>query len=111
MNGPEVHLKLSTVLAEEDIKSEKITGLVVCGMNKSTDIKILPSHTYTRDIIPARPSQIPRPKTAHNYKWPHLRRIADNLMLHKEEADVALLLGINVIKSREIIPGDNSARP
>ena len=54
--GPEVHLKLSTVLAEEDITSEKITGLVVRGVNESTD-NCLP-RTYTRDIIPAKRSQI-----------------------------------------------------
>ena len=77
VNGPEVHLKLSTVLVEEDITSEKITGLLVRGVNESTDI-CLP-RTYTRDIIPAKRSQIPRPETAR--KWPHLRRIADNLCL------------------------------
>ena len=77
VNGPEVHLKLSTVLVEEDITSEKIAGLVVRGVNKSTNI-CLP-RTYTRDIVPAKRSQIPRPETAR--KWPHLRRIADNLCL------------------------------
>ena len=75
-------------------------------MNESTDI-CLP-RTYTRDIIPAKRSQVPRPETAR--KWPHLRRIADNLMPYKEEIDVALLLGINcarAIKPREIIPGND----
>ncbi|XP_068674508.1 uncharacterized protein [Montipora foliosa] len=106
LNGPEVHLKPSTVLVEEDITSEKITGLVVRGVNESTDI-CLP-RTYTRDIIPARGSQISRPETAS--KWLHLRRIADNLIPYKEEIDVALLLGINcarAIKPREIIPGND----
>jgi len=101
VNGPEVHLKLSTVLREEDIMSEKITGLIVRGVNESTDISLL--WTYTRDIIPAKRSQIPRPETT--CKWPHLRRIADNLMLYKEEVDVALLLGINC--ARAIKPRDN----
>ena len=86
IHGPEVHLKLSTVLAEEDITSE-ITGLVVCGVYESTNICL--SRTYTRDIIPAKRSQIPRPETAP--KWPHLTRIADSLMPYKEEVDVALL--------------------
>ena len=109
LHGPEVHLKLSTVLAKEDITSEKITGLVVCGVNESTYICL--SRTYTRDIIPAKRSQIPRPETAP--KWPHLKRIADmyNLMPYKEEVDVALLLGINcarAIKPREIIKGNNN---
>ena len=77
VDGPKVHLRLYTVLAEEDITSEKITGLVVRGVNEGTDI-CLP-RTYSRDIIPAKRSQIPRPETAR--KWPHLRRIADNLRL------------------------------
>ena len=37
LNGPEVHLKLSTVFAEKDITSEKITGLVICGVIESTN--------------------------------------------------------------------------
>lgn len=106
VNGPEVHLKLSTVLAEEDIISQKITGLVARGVNESTDIRL--PQTYTRDIIPAKRSQIPRPETAR--KWPHLKRIADNIMPYEENVDVALLLGINcarAIKPREIIPGND----
>lgn len=88
----------------ENITSEKITCLVVRGVNESTDI--CHPRTYTRDIIQAKRSQISRPETAR--KWPHLKRIADNLMPHKEEVDVALLLAINcarAIKPREIMPG------
>ena len=105
VNGPEIRLNLSTVLAEETITSQKITGLVVRGVNESTEIPL--PRTYTRNI-PARRSQIPRPETAR--KWPHLRRIADHLMPYKDELDVGLLLGINcasAIKLREIIPGND----
>ena len=102
VDGPEIHLKLSTVLAQETITSQKITGLVVHGVDESTEI-FLP-RTYTRDIIPARRSQIPRPETAR--RWPQLKRIADHLMPYNEHVDVSLLLGINcarAIKPREII--------
>ncbi|CAB3982869.1 Hypothetical predicted protein [Paramuricea clavata] len=51
INGPEVELKLSTVLAQKKIKSRKITGLVVRGVNKTVDIAL--PRTYSRDIIPA----------------------------------------------------------
>ena len=91
VNGPEVHLKLSTVLAEENISSQKITGLVVRGVNEGTEISL--PRTYTRDIIPAKRSQIPRPETAR--KWPHLKGIADHLMPYNDSLDVGLLLGIN----------------
>ena len=65
VSGPEVHLKLSTVLAQEMISSRKITGLVVRGVYESAEIPL--PRTYTRDIIPAKSSQIPRPETAR--KW------------------------------------------
>ena len=69
VSGPEVQLKLSTVLTQEAITSQKISGLVIRGLNESTEISI--PCTYTRHIIPARRSQIPRPETAR--KWPHLK--------------------------------------
>ena len=106
-NGPEVNLKLSTVLAEETITSQKITGLIVRGVQEETDIPL--PRTYTRSIIPARRSQIPRPETARN--WPHLRRMADRLMPYRDDMDVGLLLGINcasAIKPREVIPGNDN---
>ena len=106
VEGPEVHLKLSTVLGEEDITSQKINGLVVRGANESTEIPL--PRTYTRDIIPAKRSQIPRPETA--CKWSHLKRIASHLMPYDDNLDVGLLIGINcarAIKPREIIPGND----
>lgn len=106
VSGPEIQLKLSTVLAQEAITSQKITGLVVRGVNESTEISL--PRTYTRHIIPARRSQIPRPETAR--KWSHLKRIADHLMPYRDDLDVSLLLGINcarAIKPREIIPGND----
>ena len=106
IEGPEVNLKLSTVLAEEEITSQKINGLVVRGVSENTEISL--PRTYSRDIIPAKRSQIPRPETAR--KWPHLKRIADFLMPYNDNLDVSLLLGINcapAIKPREIIPGND----
>lgn len=107
VDGPEIGLKLSTVLAEENITSKKITGLVVRGVKEEMDIPL--PRTYTRSIIPARRSQIPRPETAR--KWPHLKGIADCLMPYRDDLDVGLLLGINCssgIKPREIIPGSDN---
>ena len=52
INGPEVELELSTVLAQKKIKSRKITGLVVRGVNETVDIA-LPTHetSYLHDKI------------------------------------------------------------
>lgn len=106
VSGQETQLKLCTVFAEETITSQRINGLVVCGVKEQTDIPH--PRTYTRDI-PAKRSQIPTPETAR--KWTHLKRIADHLIPYKEDLDVSLLLGINyahAIKPREVIPGNDN---
>ncbi|KAK3728019.1 hypothetical protein QZH41_000113 [Actinostola sp. cb2023] len=60
----------------------------------------------SRDSIPARRSQIPRPETARN--WPHLHAVANQLMPYRDDVEVGLLIGLNcarAIKPREVIPG------
>ena len=104
VNGPEVELKLSTVLAEEVIKSRRIEGLVVRGYNKDVEIPLPKS--YSRSSIPAKKSQIPRPESALN--WPHLQKISEKIMPLNEDIEVGLLIGLNcprVIKPLEVIPG------
>ena len=88
-NGPEVQLKLSTVLAEEVIACKRIHGLTVQGVNEATSIR-LPG-AYSWEDIPAKRGQIPRPETARN--WSHLSRIADQLMPYREDVEVGLLIG------------------
>ena len=61
-NGPEVQLKLSTVLAEEVITCTRIDGIIVQGANEATSVS-LPSAC---EDIPAKRGQIPRPETARN---------------------------------------------
>lgn len=103
-NGPEVQLKLSTVLAEKVISCKKIDGLTVQGLNEATGIN-LPG-AYSREDIPAKRGQIPRPETARN--WPHLLPIANHLMPYREDVEVGLLIGANcarAIKPTEVIPG------
>ena len=103
-NGPEVQLKLSTVLAEEVITCTRIDGLIVQGVNEATSVR-LPG-AYSREDIIARRGQIPRPETARN--WPHLLRIADQLMPYREDVEVGLPIGANcahAIKPTEVIPG------
>lgn len=62
ISGPEVELKLSTILADKIITSQKIQGLVVCGCNEELEISLPKS--YSRSSIPAKKSQIPRPESA-----------------------------------------------
>ena len=101
-----VQLELSTVLAEEIVESQKITGLICRGVNET--IEILMPRTYTRHHIPASSEQIPRPESAQ--AWPHLENIAEKLMPYQSDIEVGLLIGtscIRVIKPREIIMGGN----
>ncbi|RMX43397.1 hypothetical protein pdam_00022683 [Pocillopora damicornis] len=58
VNRPKVKLKLSTVLSEKVIKSQRIKGFVVHGYNKDVEIRLPKS--YSRSSIPARKSH---PKT------------------------------------------------
>ena len=104
LSGPQVQLRLSTVLAEEVIECERIDGLTVQGLNEATSIR-LPG-AYSREDIPAKRGQIPRPETARN--WPHLVPIAEQLMPYREDVEVGLLIGANctrAIKPTEVIPG------
>lgn len=104
VNGPEVELKLSTVLAEKVIKSRRIEGLVVHGYNE--DVEIALPKSYSRSSIPAKERQIPRPESALN--WPHLKEIGGKIMPLNKNIDVGLLIGLNcsrAIKPLEVIPG------
>lgn len=103
VTGPEVQLKLSTVLAQQTIPSKKVAGLVR-GIEEKTDISL--PKVYTRELIPTKRSQIPRPDTA--LKSPHLESIASCLMPYRSNVDVGLLIGINcirAIKPLTVIPG------
>ena len=71
--------------------SRKIDSLVICGFNEKIDIPL--PRTYSRGVIPARRSQIPRPETA--VKCPHLKKIASHLISYMNDVEVALLIGFN----------------
>ena len=104
VNGPEIELKLSTVLAEKVVKSRRVEGLVVRGY--SEDVEIPLPKSYSRSSIPAKKSQIPRPESALN--WPHLQKISEKIMPLNEDLEVGILIGLNcsrAIKPLEVIPG------
>ena len=105
INEPEVELKLSTVLAEKVIKSQRIERLVVRAYNEDVEIPLL--KIYSRSSIPAKKSQIPRPESAVN--WPHLRRISKKIMPLDEDVEVGHLICLNctrTIKPLEVIQDD-----
>jgi hypothetical protein len=106
VDGPEIQLEISTVLARETVNSRKIAGLTVRGVNETSEIT-LPG-TYAREVFPARHGQIPRPESAR--KWSHLEKIAEFFMPFRNDVVVGLLIGTNCAranKPREIIPGND----
>lgn len=97
MNGPEVELRLSTVLTETVIKSQRIEGLVVRGYNEDVEIPLQKS--YSRASIPARKGQIPRPESA--LIWTHLQKISVKIKLLNEDVGVGLLIGLNCSRANK----------
>ena len=104
ISGPQVQLKLSTVLGKDLVTSQKINDLVVRGLIENQEV-MLPK-TYSRKEIPAKRGQIPRPETVK--EWLHLKRIEEHLLPYQHDAYVGLLIGANctkAIKPRDVIPG------
>ena len=74
------------------VDSSKIQGLMVRGYNSSSKLP-LPS-AFTRNIMPANRSHIPKPEMAR--KWPHLQGIPDELM-PLSDCEIGLLIGYNCL--------------
>ena len=101
-----IKLKLTTITEREsNISCQRISGLQVRGYTSNVIIDI-PS-AYTRELIPADPTQIPTNETAKN--WNHLRSIANEIppLL---DCDVGLLIGYNCSQAlvpQEVITGND----
>jgi hypothetical protein len=104
IEGPETVIELGTMHAVEDIRTQKINGLIVSSEDKSVDVPL--PKAYSRENIPARRDQIPRVEMAIN--WSHLSQIANEIPEYREDLGIGLLIGTNcveAIKPRDVIPG------
>ena len=102
--GMNSKLILSTMLGKEEIPVSRVDGLVVERIDQHVQVELPKS--YTREQIPSRRDQIPKPEDAA--AWPHLKRIKDKIMPYQEEVEVGLLIGCNcpkAIKPKEVIVG------
>ena len=107
VDGTETQLQLNTMQASEVVPTRRITGLNVESMGKDARVEL--PKTYTRDDIPSKREEIPRPETAK--VWPHLSGIASKLYLYQVDVEVGLLIGSNcpsAIKPEEVIPWRSS---
>ena len=104
VQGIKTSLILSTMLGREDISVFKVDGLIVERIDKKVSLEL--PRTYSRDQIPSRRNQIPRPEVAE--MWPHLTKIKDKIMPYQEDLEIGLLIGCNcpkAIKPKEVILG------
>ncbi|XP_068238508.1 uncharacterized protein [Palaemon carinicauda] len=76
VNGQNSVIKIATLLGEEAIKSTKVFGLSVKGINENSTVN-LPC-VNSRKTTPARRAQIPKKCSA--LRWPHLKKIAGRLI-------------------------------
>ena len=104
LEGVKSHLLLSTLHEQNEVvESRKVKGLTVMDLKHQNSISL--PQTFTRQTIPFKSSQIPKPEVAKC--WEHLRPIANELMPYRKDLDIGLLIGTNcprAIKPREIIP-------
>ncbi|CAB4044107.1 Hypothetical predicted protein [Paramuricea clavata] len=104
IEAPETVIELGTMHAVEDIRTQKISGLIVSSEDKSVDVPL--PKDYSRENIPARRDQIPRVEMAIN--WSHLSPIANEIPEYRDDLGIGLLIGNNcveAIKPRDVIPG------
>ena len=102
--GENSMINLTTMLGQERIKCKKVINLKVQGL--ATDIVVDLPCVYSRQVIPARHTQIPRKETAQ--MWSHLKPIANKLYKYDKDLPIGLLIGANCpecIKPIEIVPG------
>lgn len=108
VDGVASHLRLSTMHQEDEIvECKKVQGLVVTDLKHQVHIPL--PKVYTRETIPYKPHQIPKPEVA--MQWDHLKCIAEELMPYREDAQIGILIGTNctkAIKPREVIPGGDN---
>ena len=95
LEGPEIPLELGTMHSVETVSTQRLEGLVISSYNKGENIEF--PKTYSRDQIPSRREQIPRPETALRYK--HLTSIVDDLTPYQENLKVGLLIGNNCVRA------------
>ena len=78
-------------------------------MDLKRQVHIPLPEVYTREAIPCKPHQSPKPEVA--MQWDHLNCIAEELVLCREDVQVGMLIGTNctkAIKPREVIPGGDN---
>ena len=104
VDGTETQLQLNMMHGSEVVPTRKITGLNVESMGKDARVEL--PKTYTRDDIPSKREEIPRPETAK--VWPHLSGIASKLYPYQVDVEDVGSNCPSAIKPEEVIPWRSS---
>ncbi|KAJ8362365.1 hypothetical protein AAFF_G00378230 [Aldrovandia affinis] len=91
--GRKTEILLRTMGQERPVKSFGLTGLEVTNLEGTTHLNLL--RVYTQDRIPVSKENIPTQNDLE--KWPYL----SGIQLDEIDADIDLLIGINVPKAME----------
>ena len=78
-------------------------------MDLKGEVRIPLPKIYTRETIPYKPRQIPKPEVA--MQWKNLNCIAEELMPYREDVQVGMLIGTNCPKAMKpcaVIPGGDN---
>ena len=108
IEGSDTDLILTTIHGTSSTKTKAIEGLVVANIKEEGVVLDLP-RTFTRNVIPADRSEIPRPDIISNMA--HLKEVSAEISPFMADVDVGLLIGLNcpsALRPRQIVYGEES---
>ena len=106
--GQETNITLSTMHQSKSvITCQKVTDLEIVSFDRKSFVNL--PQVFTREVIPASRSQIPKPDVAR--QWDHLKEVADQLPPYQPALEISLLIGNNVpcvTRPREVVAGNEN---
>lgn len=103
-----MEMTIATITGLSTVRVRKVTDLVAQGVYEGAQVE-LPA-TFSRETIPVSEGQIPLVQTAQH--WPHLNKMANNLMPYDASIGVGLLIGTScsqALRPLEVIAGEPTA--
>ena len=105
IEGSKTDLILTTMHGTESVSTKAINGLIVTNFTDEEVSLELP-RTFTRNVIPADRSEIPRPDVVS--KIDHLKDVSKEIPPYMEDVEVGLLIGLNcpsALRPRDVVCG------
>ena len=90
------------------IKTMRIEDLVIQDFSRQVTLQL--PKAFSREVIPARREQIPRPEYA--LQWSYLKKIANQISPYRNDVEIGFLIGSDyprAMMTREIILGEDDS--